>query len=109
MCHDKEKKKWKAQIKVQGKLRSIGHYDKEEDAAADCARAAFKHKPAKPSPQTHGGWDLSGVPNDLPLIRKEGNASGCFGVVLAPDGRTNVHQGVSVIGKRGNFGNHVNA
>ena len=85
VSYDKEKKKWKAQIMVQGKLRLIGHYDKEEDAAADYARAAFKYKPTKPSLQTYGGLDLSSVPNDLPLIRKEGNATGYAGVTVAPN------------------------
>ena len=33
--------KWKAQIMVDGRVRSIGYYDNEEDAAGDYAKAAF--------------------------------------------------------------------
>ena len=78
--YKKKMQKWEARIMVQGKARFIGYYDKEEDAAADYARAAFKYKPKKQSLDTYGGWDLSGVPNDLPLIRNERNATGYVGV-----------------------------
>ena len=72
--------KWKAQIMVEGKVRAIGYYDKEEDAAADYARAAYKYKKRKRNSNVHGGLDLSGVPESLPLIRKEGTATGFVGV-----------------------------
>ena len=78
--YKKKMQKWEARIMVQGKARFIGYYDKEEDAAADYARAAFKYKPKKQSLDTYGGCDLSGVPNDLPLIRNERNATGYIGV-----------------------------
>ena len=78
--YDRNLKKWKAQIMVQGKPRSIGYYDKEEDAAADYARAAFKYKEKKQSQETYGGLELSGVPKDLPLIRSERNVTGYAGV-----------------------------
>ena len=79
--YNKESKKWRAQLIVQ-KLRFIGYYDKEGDAAADYARAAFKYKPKKQSLETYGGMDLSGVPNDLPLIRSERCETGYVGVKL---------------------------
>ena len=41
---DKRDNKWQAQIMIDGEKRSIGYYDNEEDAAADYARAVFKHK-----------------------------------------------------------------
>ena len=76
--------KWKAQIMVEGKVRSIGYYDNEEDAAADYARAAYKYKARKSSANVYGnvygGLDLSGIPTNLTLIRKEGTASGYAGV-----------------------------
>jgi len=72
--------KWKAQIMVKGKVRSIGYYDNEEDAAADYARAAYKYKEKKAHSNVYGGLDLSGVPAALPLIRSETAASGFAGV-----------------------------
>ena len=85
--YDKTWMKWKAVIMVQGKQRSIGYYDKEEDAAADYARAAFKYKEKKQSQETYGGLDLSGVPKDLPLIRSERSATGFKGVKFSTNGR----------------------
>ncbi len=41
---DKVYSKWKAVIKIEGKGRHIGYYEKEEEAAVDFARAAFKYK-----------------------------------------------------------------
>ena len=40
---NKVSNKWQAQIKIQGKKRSIGNYENEEEAAIDYARAAFKY------------------------------------------------------------------
>ena len=78
--YDAKLSKWKAQIMVEGKVRSIGYYDKEEDAAADYARAAYKYKKRKGNPIVYGGLDLSGVPESLPLIRSERAATGFVGV-----------------------------
>ena len=82
--YEKKQLKWKAQIMVEGKVRSIGYYDNEEDAAADYARAAYKYKARKPSADfygnVYGGLDLSGIPTNMSLIRKEGTASGYAGV-----------------------------
>eukprot|EP00985_Skeletonema_marinoi_P028808 scaffold26046_cov158-Skeletonema_marinoi.AAC.6 len=41
---DKQKKKWKAQISIEGKQIFIGYYDNEEEAAVVYARAVFKYK-----------------------------------------------------------------
>jgi len=76
---DKSAGKWKAQIMVDGSVRSIGYYEREEDAAEDYARAAFKYKPTKGGCETYGGLDLGGVP-EQPLIRSRTSASGYKGV-----------------------------
>ena len=41
---DKAASKWKAQIRIDGKLRHIAYYENEEETAADYARAVFKYK-----------------------------------------------------------------
>eukprot|EP00984_Skeletonema_dohrnii_P027090 scaffold16542_cov152-Skeletonema_dohrnii-CCMP3373.AAC.6 len=74
----KDVNKWKAQIMIEGIVRSIGYYEIEEDAAADYARAVFKYKPKK-GYATYGGLDLKGIP-DQPLIRSETSKSGYMGV-----------------------------
>jgi len=53
---------------IYGRVRSIGHYDKEEDAAISYAKAAFKYKPKKGSQQIFGGLDLSNIPEQQELI-----------------------------------------
>ena len=40
----KQKKKWQAQIAIEGKQTSIGCYENEEEAAVDYARAVLKYK-----------------------------------------------------------------
>ena len=40
----KQTMKWQAQIMIDGKQHHIGHYDNEEEAAVDYARALFKYK-----------------------------------------------------------------
>jgi hypothetical protein len=74
---DKAAGKWKAQIMVDGRVRSIGYYEREEDAAGDYARAAFKYK-VSIGELTYGGLDLGAVP-ERPLIAG-GGASGYRGV-----------------------------
>ena len=67
---------------VDGIVRSIGYYEKEELAAADYARAAFKYKAKKVSNDgntLYGGLDLSSV-QEQPLIRSDTSASGYLGV-----------------------------
>eukprot|EP00984_Skeletonema_dohrnii_P005420 scaffold1907_cov73-Skeletonema_dohrnii-CCMP3373.AAC.11 len=41
---NKQKKKWKAQITIEGKVLMTGYYENEEEAAVDYARAVFKYK-----------------------------------------------------------------
>ena len=77
---DAAQSKWKAQIMVEGKNRTIGYYDNEEDAAADYARAAYKYKKRKENSNVYGGLNLSGAPGSLPLIRSERAATGFVGV-----------------------------
>ena len=38
------RKKWRTQISIEGKDRHIGSYNKEEEAAADYARAVLKYR-----------------------------------------------------------------
>jgi len=76
---EKQMNKWKAQIMIEGIVRSIGYYVKEEEAAADYARAVFKYKPKKKNRGTYGGLDLSDIP-DQPLIQSETAKSGYKGV-----------------------------
>ena len=45
---DKGANKWRAQIMIEGKQRIIGHYENDEEAAIDYARAVFKKKKKKP-------------------------------------------------------------
>jgi len=70
--------KWRAQMMVNGRVRSLGHWDNEEEAAAIYARAAFKYK-SKGYNGLYGGLDLSNVP-EQPLIRSSTSASGYKGV-----------------------------
>ena len=44
VCFNKQANKWQAQIHLDEKLRHIGCYDDEEEAAVDYARAVFKYK-----------------------------------------------------------------
>ena len=54
---NKSNNKWETKIWIEGKLRSIGYYENEEEAAIDYARAAFKYKKQKPSMKSSsGGW-----------------------------------------------------
>eukprot|EP00984_Skeletonema_dohrnii_P027193 scaffold16684_cov79-Skeletonema_dohrnii-CCMP3373.AAC.1 len=41
---NKQKNKWHAQISIDGKVRFIGYYENEEEAAVDYARAVFKYR-----------------------------------------------------------------
>jgi SHAQKYF class myb-like DNA-binding protein len=75
---DKSNGKWKAQIMVNGRVRSIGYYSNEEDAARDYAKAAFKYKVISTPNDTYGGLDLSGIP-EQPLITTD-SISGYKGV-----------------------------
>jgi len=85
---DKSNGKWKAQIMVDGRVRSIGYYDNEEDAAGDYAKAAFKYKvlSTRLVDTTYGGLDLSNIP-EQPLITKNSIPSGYQGVRLRKSGK----------------------
>ncbi|KAK1739945.1 putative AP2/ERF family transcription factor family protein [Skeletonema marinoi] len=41
---NKQANKWRVQIDIKGKYRTIGHYENEDEAATDYARAVFKYK-----------------------------------------------------------------
>jgi len=77
--YEKSWGKWKSQIMVDGRVRSIGYYDEEEDAAISYAKAAFKYKPKKGSQQIFGGIDLSNIPEQQELITSN-SSSGYKGV-----------------------------
>eukprot|EP00984_Skeletonema_dohrnii_P010273 scaffold3999_cov138-Skeletonema_dohrnii-CCMP3373.AAC.8 len=66
----KEIKKWEARILVDGKRRSIGYYESEEDAAVDYARAIFKYKGG--AHQQSLLVDLTGVPPQSPIPKSAG-------------------------------------
>ncbi|KAK1739911.1 putative AP2/ERF family transcription factor family protein [Skeletonema marinoi] len=69
-------KKWHAQIYIEGKVRLIGYYDNEEEAAVDYARAVFKYKNqaalGKAREQDSFIIDLSDVPPQSPISKSEG-------------------------------------
>ena len=75
---NKSANKWAAQIKLEGKKRHIGCYEKEEEAAIDYARAVFKYK----GNDTLDTTEPSSVMNDLrgdplqPPFRSEGHLEG---------------------------------
>ena len=52
---------------VDGSVRSIGWFDKEEDAAMAYAKAAFKYKQKKGG-HIFGGFDLSNIPEQQHLF-----------------------------------------
>ena len=72
--------KWVAQIAIEGKLRYIGYYENEEEAAIDYAKAVFKYKgqdaldkarKRKSSGSVHA-IDLSDVPPQPPILKSKG-------------------------------------
>ena len=75
---DKKSNKWHARIKVDGKRRSIGYYEKEEEAAIDYARAKVKYggqealDKARERNKSEFRIDLNGVPPQLPIPRSKG-------------------------------------
>jgi len=77
--YDKVTQKWKAQIMVDNRVCSIGYYTKEEDAAGDYAKAAFKYK-ARKGDKVFGGLDLSNIPEQQTLITSSNASSGYKGV-----------------------------
>ena len=83
VCFNTAMNKWQAQIIIEGKQRHIGQYDKEEEAAANYARAVFKYKgqealdKARERASARGlGVDLSDVPPQLPILKRVGNIKG---------------------------------
>eukprot|EP00984_Skeletonema_dohrnii_P005687 scaffold2005_cov115-Skeletonema_dohrnii-CCMP3373.AAC.8 len=68
---NKQMNKWQAQISIEGKSRSIGYYDNEEEAAVDYARAVFKYRGQgaldKARDQNSFIIDLSDVPPQPPI------------------------------------------
>jgi phage tail tube protein FII len=77
----KSRNKWKAVIRIEGKLHHIGYYKNEEEAAIDYARAIFKYKgqdaPDKAREQNSSGSksafniDLSDVPPQPPILKNK--------------------------------------
>eukprot|EP00985_Skeletonema_marinoi_P005491 scaffold2384_cov150-Skeletonema_marinoi.AAC.1 len=68
--------KWQAQIRIEEKVRRIGYYENEEEAATDYARAVFKYKGqgalGKAREQDSFIIDLSDVPPQLPIPKSAG-------------------------------------
>ena len=77
---NKQRSKWQAQIRIDGKQLTIGLYEIEEDAAIDYARAVFKYKGQgaldKARERKLSGpainIDLSDVPSQLPIPKSKG-------------------------------------
>ena len=72
--YDKSAKRWKAQMMIDGRVRHLGFFDKEEEAGRCYAKAAYKFKAPKKSRTTicctgnsNTAMDLSNVP-EQPLI-----------------------------------------
>eukprot|EP00985_Skeletonema_marinoi_P008610 scaffold3934_cov78-Skeletonema_marinoi.AAC.3 len=80
----KQTNKWVAQMMIEGKIRRIGYYYNEEEAAVDYARAVFKYKgqgaldkageqQAKSRIQRSPAIDLSDVPPQPPILKSAGH------------------------------------
>ena len=71
----KASNKWQARIRLEGKLRYIGYYENEEEAAIDYARAVFKYngQGALDKARKMSGFaiDLSDVPTQLPIPKNK--------------------------------------
>jgi len=72
----KATKKWRAQIRIDGKKHTIGYYDTDREAAVDYARAVFKYEAGKVNaPRKRGQQkfiDLSDVPAQPPILKSIG-------------------------------------
>eukprot|EP00984_Skeletonema_dohrnii_P005416 scaffold1907_cov73-Skeletonema_dohrnii-CCMP3373.AAC.7 len=72
----KQKKKWQARIRIEGKHRYTGSYENEKDAAVDYARAVFKYKGQealdKAREQHSFIMGLSDVPTQSPILKSFG-------------------------------------
>ncbi|KAK1739960.1 AP2/ERF family transcription factor [Skeletonema marinoi] len=72
----KQMNKWRVQIDIKGKNRTIGYYENEEEAAVDYARAVFKYKNqaalGKAREQDSFIIDLSDVPPQSPIPKSSG-------------------------------------
>ena len=74
----KQRNKWQATIKIDGKQRHIGSYENEEEAAIDYARAVLKYKGPGALDKARGqkrsgpaiSIDLSDVPPQLPILKR---------------------------------------
>ena len=70
-----ENKKWQTQIWIDGKLRHIGCYEDEEEAAVDYARALLKYRgpgaldKAREKNSSDPVINLSGVPPQTPILK----------------------------------------
>lgn len=73
--YEKSTNKWKAQIMIQGRVRHLGFFEDEQAAARYYAKAAYKFKSMK-KPFVYGGMDLSGVPKQPLLTKRNGTYQG---------------------------------
>eukprot|EP00985_Skeletonema_marinoi_P005492 scaffold2384_cov150-Skeletonema_marinoi.AAC.2 len=121
---NKQMNKWRVQIDIKGKLRTIGYYENEEEAATDYARAVFKYKGqaaldkarerrALDNAREQGSIiiDLSGVPPQPPITKSAGlikeGASKYTGVTFHK--RTKKWQAqISIEGKQRHIGCYEN-
>jgi len=68
---NKQTNKWQAKIMIKGKQHQIGHYESEEEAAVDYARAVYKYKGEKMQ-QKSLVINLSDVPSQPPIPKHAG-------------------------------------
>jgi len=74
------KNKWRTQIRIDGRLRYIGHYENEEAAAIDYAHAVFKYrgqgaldKAREAKEENSFAFDLRDIPPQLPIPKSAGH------------------------------------
>ena len=71
---DKPRNKWLTRIRIDGKVRHIGYYENEEEAAVDYARAVFKYKGknalVKEPTSSAPAIDLSDIPPRPPILKR---------------------------------------
>jgi hypothetical protein len=110
----KPKNKWQAQISIDGKLRFIGYYENEEEAAVDYARALVKYRgqgALEKAREQNSFFDLSGVPPQLPIPKSKGRikdgASKYTGVFLNKPTKKWIAR-IDIEGKKRVIGNYEN-
>eukprot|EP00984_Skeletonema_dohrnii_P025863 scaffold15073_cov110-Skeletonema_dohrnii-CCMP3373.AAC.1 len=105
---NKQTNKWRVQIDIKGKNRTIGYYENEEEAAADYARAVFKYKNQAALGKA---FDLTDVPPQSPIPKRAGHmkegSSKYIGVSFGKKSKK-WHAKISIDGKKRYVGSYEN-